>query len=249
MLRMERRLVCALTLATLLLLPAAELAADPSSRTGSSDAPALTAKGIYHDVDRYQRSGLKFRILLDQNGKQRRVSTSYPFRSGDRFTFDFEINRDTHVYVINRTQVSTTASVSAGYRPKGVQHRTRLSEPRLLFPTSRSGNNNRLASNKTHAVPSRGYFMMDAQSGIEKLYVVISDRRLDFGDTFYADTGRLRGAAGPRTAALQERLDGWKDNAVVQLVSKGITHDVDGYGVTANASRPAVIEIDLKHYR
>ena len=90
---------------------------------------------------------------------------------------------------------------------------------------------------------------MDRESGVEKLYVVISDRALDFSDLFHADTGKLRGSAANRTAALQARLDGWKDNALVELVPKGITHEVDGYAATNNASRPAVVEIDLKHYR
>ncbi len=246
--RLWRGALTLTTIAALMLFPAAaSLAAGDASPHGAT--PQLTAKGIYHDVDRYQRSGLKFRILLDENGKERRVSTSYPFRTGDRFTFDFEINRNTHVYVINRTQVSTTTSVAAGYHPKKVGHSSRLSEPRLLFPNSRAGNDNRLASNKTHAVPGRGQFVMDTESGIEKLYVVISDRRLDFSDFFHTETGEPRSSANPRTAVLQTRLDGWKGNALVQLVPKGIVHEVDGYGATVDASRPAVVEIDLKHYR
>ncbi len=230
-----------LAIAALTLFPAGAMFA-------AGDGPSLTAKGIYHDVDRYQRSGLKFRIIMNDDGKERRVSTTYPFHSGDRFTFSFEINRNTHIYVINRTQVSAPASVAASYQPKGSKH-SRLSEPRLLFPTSRAGNNNRLASNKAHVVPSQGYFVMDNESGTEKLYVVLSDRRLDFGDVFSADTGKLRSSANPKTAALQTKLDGWKDNALVELVPKGIVHEVDGYGATVDASRPAVVEIALKHYR
>lgn len=234
-------------IAALLLLPAVTFA-DSSSR--GAGEPQLTAKGIFLDADRYQRSGLKFHVVLDERGKPRPVSTSYPFRTGDRFRFSFEINRDTHIYVINRTQVSTAAPVSAGYRPKRHTLKTRLSEPRLLFPTTRAGNNNRLASNKTHVIPDdRGHFVMDAESGIERLYVVISDRRLDFSDFFHADSGRLRGSSASRTAALQGRLDDWKDNAVVELVPKGIEYEVEGYGATVNASMPAVVEIDLKHYR
>ena len=231
-----------LAVAALTLLPATPTFA------GSNEA-RLTAKGIYHDVDRYQRSGLKFRIVLDDDGTERRVSTTHPFNSGDRFTFSFEINRNTHIYVINRTQVSTTASVAAGYQPKRVSRTSRLSEPRLLFPTSRAGNNNRLASNTAHDVPNRGYFVMDQESGIEKLYVVISDKQLDFSDFFYTNNGKLRSSAHPKTTALQAKLDSWKDNALLELVPKGIVHEVDGYGATVDATRPAVVEIDLKHYR
>ncbi len=233
-----------LSLATLILIPAGSFAGEPSAAEDR-----LTAKGIFHDADRFQRSGLKFHIVMDDGGKERLVPTTYPFRSGDRFTFSFEINRNTNVYVINRTQVSSFESVAAGYQPKRIHRGTRLGEPRLLFPTSRAGSDNRLASNRAHAVPTRGHFVMDNESGIEKLYVVISDRRLDFSDFFYTDTGKLRRSAGTRTGALQARLDSWKDNALVELVPKGIRHEVDGYGATADASRPAVVEIDLKHYR
>ena len=40
----------------------------------------LTAKGIYYDVDRYQKSGLKFHVILDDRGKSRRVPATYRFR-------------------------------------------------------------------------------------------------------------------------------------------------------------------------
>ena len=220
----------------------------PAVASLATAAEPLTAKGIYHDADRFQRSGLKFRIVLDDGGKARRVPSTYPFHTGDRFTFSFEINRNTHIYVINRTQTSAPAPVSAGYQAKRI-HRTRLGEPRLLFPTSQAGSNNRLASNADHKVPSRGHFVMDQESGIEKLYVVISDRRLDFSDFFDGRNGQLRGSANSRTAALQAKLDAWKGNALVQLAPKGIRHEVDGYGVSVDAAKPAVVEIDLKHYR
>ncbi len=238
--------VATLTVATLILLPVAVFAGEASA--AGAEPPRLTAKGIYYDVDRYQRSGLKFRVILDENGKDRQVATGHPFRTGDRFSFSFEINRDTYVYVINRTQTSAAMPVAAGYQAKRIK-RPQLSEPRLLFPTSRAGNNNRLASNKAHAVPSHGSFVMDAESGLEKLYVVISDKRLDFSDFFNAGSGELRGSANPRASTLQAKLDGWKGNAVVELVSKGIVHQVDSYGATVDASKPAVVEIDLKHYR
>lgn len=227
-----------LTLGALLLAAAAMAEAEQE----------LTAKGIYHEVDRYQRSGLKFRIELDDRGKSRRVPTTYPFHSGDRFTFSFEINRDTYVYVVNRTQTSQPAMVNAGLHAKGTAT-PRLSEPRLLFPTEESGSHNRLASNAAYKVPRRGFFVMDDESGIEKLYVVISDRPLDLGELFDGKTGDLRGSARPRVAALQTRLDRWQDNALVQLVAKGIVHQSDGYGASVDRTKPAVLEIDLEHYR
>lgn len=231
-----------------LILAIAAVTLVPAAASLAAEDEKLTAKGIYHDVDRYQRSGLKFNIVMDEHGKGRRVPTTFPFRTGDRFTFRFEINRDTHVYVINRTQVSPGASLTAGYEPKRVRGAS-IGEPRLLFPTSQAGNNNRLASNKEHAVPRRGYLVMDDQTGVEKLYVVISDRRLDFSDYFRPGTGELRSSTNPRATKLQAKLDQWKDNALVELVSKGIRHEVDSYSAVVDAKRPAVVEIDLNHYR
>ncbi len=222
------------------LCAAASLAAEPQE---------LTAKGIYYDVDRYQRSGLKFHVVLDDRGKNRRVPTSYPFHSGDRFTFSFEINRNTYVYVINRTQASAPAAVAASYQAKGTSSSPSLSEPRLLFPTEAAGSGNRLVKDAAYVVPRRGYFVMDTESGIEKLYVVVSDRALDFGDLFEPRTGTLRTASSPRVGALQTRLDRWSGNALVELVPKGIVHQAESYGVSVDATKPAVVEIDLKHYR
>ncbi len=235
--------ILTLSIAALIMLPAAVSLATPPE--------TLTAKGIYHDVDRFQRSGLKFHVVMDDGGKGRLVPTTYPFHTGDRFTFSFEINRNTYIYVINRTVESTSAPVAAGYHAKRIKPATRLSEPHLLFPTAAAGNNNRLASNAGHKVPSpgRGHFIMDHESGTEKLYVVISDRRLDFSDFFNAKTGELKSSPNPRAATLQAKLDTWKNNALVELVPKGIRHEVDSYGVTVDASKPAVVEIDLKHYR
>ena len=227
-------------------------------RLAADEPPALSAKGIYYDVDRHQRSGLKFCVTLDEDGKQRQVPTSHPFRSGDRFTFSFEINRGTYIYVINRTENGMALTSSAGYQAKRItrtrlaSHRrpsSRLSEPRLLFPTYQAGSNNRLTADVTHEVPHKGYFAMDDDYGLEKLYVVISDRRLDFSDFFYAGSGAFRHATAAGIARLEAKLERWKDNAFVELVAKGIVYEPESYGVSIDPSQPAVVEIDLKHYR
>lgn len=234
----------------------------------ADDAPTLSPKGIYYDVDRYQKTGIKFYVDLDEGGKSRRVPASHPFHSGDRFTFTFEINRNTHIYVVNRTEVREVRPVATGYHAKRI-HRTRyvpdgeLSEPRLLFPTSRAGSNNRLASGTPHKIPHKGVFKMDEESGTEKLYVVISDQRLGLDEFFDPETGKVRQRGGGPDAGrpdpgailrLEDRFRQWKRNAAVEdvdveLVTKGIVLEVDSYAVAVDPSMPAMVEIDLKHYR
>ena len=179
--------------------------------------------------------------------------------SGDHFTFTFEINRGTHIYVINRTELRGPAAVSAGYqakritRPQTVSHSEPLSDPRLLFPTHRAGVNNHLSADVPREIPHKGYFAMDDDSGTEKLYVVISDRGLNFGEFFDSATDRVKqrhGSPDSRIVArLEARLAEWKKNAAVELVPKGIVLEVDSYGVSIDPSKPAMVEIDLKHYR
>ena len=199
------------------------------------------------------------------------MGVNHAFRTGDRFTFTFEINRDTYIYVINETFPESDVS-PAGFTAKRIERvyvvekspplrrrpstwpwPVRLGEPRMLFPTAKAGSNNRLKADRPYPVPHRGYYVMDDQTGLERLYLVISDRRLDLSATFHDDNGRLRGAASADRALSVERLGRqlaeWKENAEVELVEKGIVHDIASYGVSIDPAKPAVVEIDLRHCR
>lgn len=257
----------------------------------SLTADELTPKGIYHAVDEHRRTGVKFFVELDEGAKPtRRVPVSHDFRTGDRLTFTFEINRDSYVYVINQTLLdpaspsgrrgSTTSSGLVSKRiervlvdpspppptprpaPRPVPARRPadlLDNPRLLFPTTRAGINNRLKGDRPYRIPARGRYVMDDETGIEKLFVVISDRRLDLSGHFDAASGRIRGAH--LADRLRRQLDDWRTNAEVELTTKGIVHVVDGereaederhadgYGVSIDPAKPAVVEIDLRHCR
>ena len=159
----------------------------------------LTAKGIWHAPDRYERSGIKFHVNLLEDGSETQVPVGHDFRSGDRFTFTFEINRDTYVYVVNRTRLEEQKVHDSGYgsddawvskrivraEPEGGDSGDPiLTAPRLLFPTEAAGLANLLMTDKPYEVPREGYYVMDSEPGTEKLYVVISDRPLNMWEYF-----------------------------------------------------------------
>ncbi len=281
------------------LLAAACLALLPfTGSVAASDEPLpVTPKGIYHAVDQYQQTGIKFHVDLEEGQKRRRVPTAYDFHSGDRFTFSFEVNRDSYIYVINRTIRKQSEMVAAGLQSKriyrvresppapppapaassGGAHRpttsTRppvfvLGEPRLLFPTYEAGSNNRLRGNVGYLVPARGHYVMDEIAGTERLYVIISDHPVDLGKYFKRKDGGIRSSG--RIPQLHSKLMERRQNADVdivplggmrggntsphgsangEIVSKGIVHEVESYGVSVDPSMPAVVEIDLRHWQ
>ncbi len=122
-----------------------------------------------------------------------------------------------------------------------------LTPPRLLFPTQKAGSNNRLKNDVAHLVPNRGHYVMDDETGTERLYVVISDQRLDLDGYFFSSSGKVKSTSA--ASRLERKLADWKKNADVELVAKGITHEVESYGVSLDPTRPAVVEIDLQHCR
>ncbi len=228
--------------------------------TAGGETPALTPKGIYHAVDQYHRTGVKFYVDLKEGNRPRRVSSTYGFRSGDRFTFTFEINRNSYIYVVNRTLRDQPVLMATGFQRKRI-HRIReeaaqtasapldlnLGEPRLLFPTYQAGSNTRLRRNTPYPIPTRGHYVMDREAGLERLYVIISDRLLDLDEYFDPKTGRIR---NPQLAhRLYSKFMEWKANADVELVTKGIVYEAEGYGVSIDSSKPALVEVDLSHYR
>lgn len=255
-----------------------------TEETIASSHTALSPKGIYHAVDEYQRTGIKFLVELNERGeKPRPVAVTHGFETGDRFTFRFEINRDSYIYIINQTLRDATTvfprktvsprktssalrTTSSGLKSKGVervydkprpavapQHaplvlRSKYAgKPRLLFPTTRAGLGNRLRKDHLYPLPERGHYVMDDLTGTEKLYVVVSDRKLDMSSFFHRDSGRARGTSS--TERLRRQLEKWKKNAQIELVDKGIVHEVASYGVSIDPSEPAMIEIDLRHCR
>ena len=109
------------------------------------------------------------------------------------------------------------------------------------------------------------FFRMDDEPGVERLYVLASDRRIDISEFFSLD-GQREGRT-PRTDRpgrdgsidddvldqLNARLASWAGNALTEFAdaeahSKGV--EVSGYGVV-RPDRPqnstTAIEVSLKH--
>lgn len=243
--------------------------------TFAEEAIPLSPKGIYHTVDEHQRTGIKFLVELNERGKKPKpVPVTHDFETDDRFTFQFEINRDTYIYIINQTlndtvMISQEGMVSSGLKSKGIArvHGKKkpsppppspppapvvvrseyVGEPRLLFPTVQAGVSNQLKKDRTYPIPERGHYVMDDLVGTEKLYVVISDRRLNLDGFFHRDNGKVRSSRS--ASRLRRQLAEWQKNAEVELVTKGVGHEVASYGVSIDPEKPAMIEIDLQHHR
>ncbi len=254
---MSRRAIV-LLLAQLVLIPAGMTA-----NAAADEIKDLSPKGIYLDVDKHQRTGVKFWTLLRVGKKEHRVSTSHDFRSGDRFRFGFEINRDCYLYVVNRTIIGNPDTLHRSYEGKSISRvrdddrqraKRRFGPPHLLFPTRTAGMQNRLRAAVAHLIPQRDAYFMDREYGIEKLYVVVSDKPLDMARYFDPGSGEIHRQPGSRLpdpevlAGLNDKLVEWSRNADVELVTKGIWHEAEGYGVSIDPSQPAMVEIDLRHY-
>ena len=242
--------------AAVVLLAATPLFVAAQTETGSA---TLQAKGVYEARD---RTGARFNVLLVRDGRERRVSADYDFRSGDRMKFEVETNRPAFVYVLNRTLRGDARRLQS----KGIdQIREEDLRARggnrvqytLLYP----GKGERpiaLPPNRPVRLPQgRGnLFVMDNEPGIEKLYVVLSERPIDIGDHFNLETGRQRsGRAASGRGTDEDVLDqlntamaSWSGNGTTAIAPKGID-TVDSYALAHEAGGPYLIEVDLKHLR
>lgn len=117
---------------------------------------------------------------------------------------------------------------------------------KLLFPNSKTGLNNKLPAGRSQPVPwvDDHYFTLDENPGIEKLYLVVSPRRLgDLEAMFNEGDGEFieQGDERSLTAILAQ----YSDNGNVSI-GKGIT--IDSYGVGVDSKQPFMTEVDLAHY-
>jgi len=219
------------------------------------------AKGIFLDKS---SAGVRFNVILLRGDERLPVPTSFEFQSGDHMLFQFSLNRDAYVYVLTRTIPGDATATSRFAGSRGIE--VLLSEDakparppaayRLLFPLPKSGLQNRLTAGAVHSIPANGArFTMDREPGIEKLYLVLSPEPIEMKRYFDMETGRIlpMGARDARSdnglsSALGMQLLEWSRNAdtlIADPTSKGI--QIEGYGVSANSNRPALIEVDLKH--
>jgi hypothetical protein len=211
------------------------------------------AKGVYITGG---APGVQFRVALTRDGRETTVPTSYEFRTGDQMLFRFRLNQDAFVYVLTRSIPGEPEQTSVFAGSKGIlvlEAQDPLAPPpptpyRLLFPLKTTGSRNRLSATTEHTIPSNGsLFVMDAQAGIEKVYVILSETPIDMSRYFDAETGdMLPGARMDR--GLASRLLEWNRNSLTTIPepgSKGI--GIEGYGVSSDKRQPALVEVDLRH--
>ena len=243
---------------------------------GGLAAPAqeqedASPKGIFLSDGEDRQTGVRFNVLLNRDGQARVVSSNHRFRDADRMKFQFTLNRHSYVYVVHRTFEGDPRSdrVRRYAGPKGIEvvrddNRDRGGASyQLLFPNEKVGRNNRLKTRRLYTVPADRdkYFMMDDNPGIEKLYLVVSPKRLDIEDHFDIRDGGVRRRGRPdgdgrRDNSSSEVLDRltaqlaeYAGNADLSL-SKGIeVEEVDSYGIGVERDRPLMIEVDLAHHR
>ena len=242
----------------------------------------LQPKGIFLSDSDDRKTAVKFNVLLKRDGKERLVESNHRFRDDDQMRFQFELNRDSYVYVVHRTFDGDPGSdrVRRYAGPKGIEvvrdENRRSDRPsdrdrsrsgrgeasyQLLFPSEKTGRSNYLKARTRHTVPTDRdtYFTMDDNPGIEKLYLVVSQKQLDIGDHFDLQDGRLRrsesGGAGRRDDSdgdvlnqLTAKLAQYSGNAALSF-PKGIrVEEADGYGVGVERGKPLMVEVDLAHH-
>lgn len=226
----------------------------------SAQTKDLELKGVYREA---QRTGVKVVIFRVQDANRTRVATDYEFKSGDRFDLELESNQASYVYVLNRTMVGDPNQLSS----KGIdrirdEDRNNTQGPRpkykLLYPLA----NDPKATTANKAFQISG-FRMDNQAGVEKVLVVYSAKPIDLSRYFDLN-GNQRGSQPPardgrRTGGgradtdedvlnqLDKELADWAANAQTAL-PKGVTRDLEGYGIVRDPNRPGLVDLTLRHF-
>jgi hypothetical protein len=128
-----------------------------SCLTPQAHAQLANTKGLFLEQLESPASkintGLKYWILLNENGKLRSVNSLHLFKNGDKIRFRMLPNINGYAYVV---MVEGTSGKS-----------------KLLFPLSNKSKAQVLAG-KQYTMPAQGYFQFDDKPGIEKLRVVVS---------------------------------------------------------------------------
>ena len=219
---------------------------------------AFQPKGIFLSDSDDRKTAVKFNVLLKRDGRERLVDSNHRFRDDDQMRFQFELNRDSYVYVVHRTFDGDPGSdrVRRYAGPKGIEvvrdENRRSDRPsdrdrsrsgrgeesyQLLFPGEKTGRTNFVKARTRHTVPTdrNTYFMMDDNPGIEKLYLVVAQKQLDIGDHFNLRDGRLRRS--------ESGGDGRRDDSDGDVLNQ-LTAKLAEYGGNAALSFPKGIRVE-----
>lgn len=167
-------------------------------------------RGIYVAGDQL---GVSTEIEIERDGKRGMVPTTFEFKSGDRFWLHLTVNKDSYIYVLNRT-VTGPGATSRGIKLLAEQDRTDKAPAAdtytLVFPASASGPQ-LVRKGASTVVPGKGlFFGMDDVPGAEKLMVLASETPLNLSSYFDPSTGRLLqgGGRADSVGTVLNRLNG-----------------------------------------
>ena len=224
----------------------------------------VEARGVFVENDRL---AAKSHVVLVRNGRERRVSTNHEFRSGDRWKLHVETNRPAFAYVLHRTIPGDARRLvqSRGVeviRDEDRRNTSAARDPyRLLYPVTQ-GQPVPVRPNRPVRLPQgpREYFRMDDETGLEKIFLLLSEERIDIRKYFESD-GRQRTSRRPGGAGGGSIEDDVLNQLNADLVSGlsggqtaiGTGDEVESYGVivegSENPSPFATFELNLKHVR
>jgi hypothetical protein len=213
----------------------------------AADEHMTTVKGIYLDREHQPNvNGMRFDILLEQpDGAKVEVPVTYEFRTGDRFWLRMDVRRPVYVYVLNRTLTGDKGI--AVVREEDMQRRPPEAEaPHLVFGPER------LSRGVNKMAPKTAAMRFDQTPGIEKLYVIVSPKRLKV-EQFFGPDGRMIIDDAHRDSLpnLDQNLNEWSGNADMAVPdkdgAKGVYQDNNGYCVSRKPDQALMFEITLRH--
>lgn len=160
------------------LKPAPARAFNPAGRLGTLGAlmlslaaihsliPAYSAEGakdlFYRQISNQSQilnTGMQYWIELKRQGKQRRVSNKFAFKTGDSIRIHVTSNTDAFAYIVLKEG-------SAG-------------EQSVLFPDPNYRDNNKLKSGVDYSLPQDGAMTFDKNPGTERLILLLSRTPID----------------------------------------------------------------------
>ena len=123
-----------------------------------SDDDMSGAKGLFFEQlekpSQNLNTGIRYSIELKRNGKTKRVSNKFQFRTGDSIRFHVTSNINGFAYIL----------LSSGSR----------GEQSVLFPDESTKETNRVERGKEYVMPGKGFLTFDENPGTEKLTLLLS---------------------------------------------------------------------------
>ena len=227
---------------------AGALLASIAGAEGQKDLPAV--KGIYLDREHHPTmNGMRFDIVLQQpDGSKAEVPVTFDFHTGDRFWLRMDMRNSAYVYVLNRTLPGGDKGIEAVRIDDQQRAPEPAQMPHLVFGPEKLNHGAARLAPKGKNMAMR----FDRETGVEKLYVIVSPKPLQL-EAFFGADGKMAVDATHHDAMqqLDQRLSEWNGNAQYAYPdkegAKGIYQDNYGYCVERQPDRPFMFEITLNH--